>query len=87
MVAVDEQDDIALADLFLEDFALLWDRGCVDDGGGDILRRAQSWWEGDGRQDGLQGSGDEGVLDEAGEEGGLAHLLVAADAYSDLDGG
>ena len=34
----------------------------------------------------MQGSGDEGVLDEAGEEGGLADLLVAADAYSDLEG-
>ena len=34
----------------------------------------------------MEGSGDEGVLDEAGEEGGLAHLLVAADAYSDLGG-
>jgi hypothetical protein len=34
----------------------------------------------------LEGSGDEGVLDEAGEEGGLADLLVAADAYSDWGG-
>ena len=32
----------------------------------------------------MEGSGDEGVLDEAGEEGGLADLLVATDAYSDL---
>jgi len=86
VVAVDEQDDIALTDLFLEDFALLWDRGGVDDGGGDIFRGAQCWWEGDGRQDGLEGRGDEGVFDEAGEEGGLADLLVAAYAYSDWGG-
>lgn len=84
MVAVYQQDHIAFADFFLESVALLWYGRRVDNRCGDIFGCAKGGWERDWRQDRLQGSGNEGVFDEAGEQGGLADLLVTADAYADL---
>lgn len=79
VVGVDEEDDVGLADLLAEGGAVLRTGRGVDDGGGDILGRANARRDGDLGEDGLDLVAHEDVLDEGGDEARLAGALVAAD--------
>lgn len=81
--AVDQEDDVALPDFFLEMFAVVGEGGGIDYGCCYAVRRAESGWESYGWEDLLDGLGDEGVFDEGGYERGFAYAFVAADGYAD----
>lgn len=83
MIGVDEEDDIGFANLLAQGRSVLRSRGCIDDGGCDILRGADAWRDGDLGKNRLNLAGDELVLDESGNEGGFAGALVTADADAD----
>ena len=83
MVAVDQQYDIRLPQSVAQVVPFLGEGGGVDDDGGDVLGGADAGREGDGREDGLDLVGREGVFDERRNERGFAYAFVAADDYAD----
>jgi hypothetical protein len=83
VIRVDEQYDVGLAELFAESMALVGQRGGVDDGGRDVVWRAERGRDGDLGEDGLDLGRDEDVFDERRDDGALADALIAA--YTDSD--
>ncbi len=82
VIGIEQQDDIGLADFLVQTLAILGEGRGVDDGGGDMPRRADGWGQRDLGQGGLDLGGDKHVLHQGGDEARLARPFVPTEAYA-----
>lgn len=64
MVGIYQQNNITFSNLLAQGVTFLWQSGCVDDGSGDIFGCANTGWDCDLRQDGLDFVRNEDIFDE-----------------------